>query len=76
MLKPAGPGTGVIAGGAVRAVIELSGIGDILSKVMGSTNPINVVNATIQGLSSLSMADEIAAIRDKQLSDLDIPAAR
>lgn len=76
MLKPAGPGTGVIAGGAVRAVIELSGIGDILSKVMGSTNPINVVNATIQGLSSLSMADEIAAIRDKQLSELDIPAAR
>lgn len=76
MLMPAAPGTGVIAGGAVRAVIELSGIADILSKVMGSTNPINVVNATISGLESLSMAEEIAAIRDKQVSELDMPAAR
>ena len=74
MLKPASPGTGVIAGGAVRAVIELCGIGDILSKVLGSTNPINVVNATINGLAALSMAEEIARIRDKELTELDIPA--
>lgn len=73
MLKPASPGTGVIAGGAVRAVIELCGIGDILSKVLGSTNPINVVNATINGLAGLSMAEEIARIRDKELTELDLP---
>lgn len=73
MLRPASPGTGVIAGGAVRAVVELAGIHDILSKVIGSTNPLNVVGAAINGLASLRMPEDVAKIRGKELTDLDLP---
>lgn len=63
LLKPASQGTGVIAGGSVRAVVEAAGIRDILSKVHGSTNPVNVVRATIEALRGLSSAEEISARR-------------
>ena len=63
MLKPASQGTGVIAGGAVRAVVEAAGIHDILAKVHGSTNPVNVTRATIAALSSLHSAEEISIRR-------------
>ena len=63
LLRPASAGTGVIAGGSVRSVVEAAGIRDILSKSMGSNNPVNVVRATIEALRSLRSADEIATSR-------------
>jgi small subunit ribosomal protein S5 len=63
MLKPASQGTGVIAGGSVRAVVEAAGIRDILTKVHGSTNPVNVVRATIEALGDLKSAEELSARR-------------
>jgi small subunit ribosomal protein S5 len=70
MLKPASPGTGVIAGGSVRSVVEAAGIRDLLSKAQGSTNPINVVRATIECLAALRSADVIAALRGRTAEEL------
>lgn len=70
LLKPASPGTGVIAGGGVRAVIEAAGYKDILSKSLGSQNVLNVMMATMDGLRQLKHAQEVAADRDKELSEV------
>lgn len=70
LLKPAPEGTGVIAGGPVRAVVEMAGIRDIRTKALRSNNPINVVKATVQGLSSLRNAEEVAAIRGKTVQEI------
>ncbi len=77
LLRPAAPGTGVIAGGPVRAVVESAGIHDILTKCLGSANKYNVVNATIEALRSLRGPESIAGTRGKQVEDVtrDYPVA-
>ncbi len=70
ILKPAAPGTGVIAGGPVRAVVESAGIKDIRTKALRSNNPCNVVRATLAGLTQLRTAQEVAAIRGKQVKEI------
>ena len=70
LLKPAAPGTGVIAGGPVRAVIEAAGIKDIRTKALRSNNPCNVVRATIDGISKLRTAEQVAAVRGKSVKEI------
>ena len=69
-MQPASEGTGVIAGGAMRAVLEMAGVHNVLAKCYGSTNPVNVVRATINGLKAMKSPDEIAAKRGKSVEDI------
>ncbi len=75
-LRPASAGTGVIAGGAVRAVVESAGIHDILTKCIGSANPHNVVRATLQALRQLKSLEQVASKRRKQTADLVVSSTR
>ena len=70
LLKPATAGSGVAAGGPVRAVIELAGVADVTSKSLGSNTPINMISATIEGLKQLKVAEEVAALRGKSVEEI------
>lgn len=70
VLRPASPGTGVIAGGAVRPVLEVAGIADILSKCIGTSNPHNVIHATVDALKQLRSGAEVAALRGKHFEEI------